>query len=1319
MAECKLNLCLEEISRGQSRIKVALIDAFGKIHFNSKVSDDLDTINGIIDDLDQTIHSSKEESKKLLKQKKELKLKLKQETDPDKKEDIKLDIDRSIQRRARQQDIEVASRKEKKAKKKDKIEAEVSLRQGRNKSELIQNINRKLYDRIDKLFITKGYNGDPHIYVNALKGFFLENKFVFNELQDLDVDSLRSLNNYIDSVFKKQDKGVKIGTGIEGTLVDEFYDPVFAAILHDKSLNSLDIIQRSKKFSDDREKDIRLALEPVKQMQEFLNRTIKDLLINNNLFWGLTKEQLKLFPKNKKTWTAKQKLDASEMVSKKVNEFFNDLADGQVRQLKAGKRHQVEDLLKKGTFKTKFGALSGASDMLYDSQKQLDNIVNEAIKHQFDEFGQDSIGPNLDYIEKDGKRYYFAMIKEKERGQEVYRAYYVPTNFNKKSQTHSLKYKYINRKVEGRKLSFVDPKYTENIDKNEALFIKFWKEQGGNGFYKSDKDVVHRGLKERTMYDPDKVNEEMVVSAWSRFTEGGKMKNEDVPHTLLKPPSNSKFDSEKHDTLWESLSQIRIITNDLYLKMRDKSLINNKKLTAGLKLLKQSLTVEDYNDLRAEISNIMGIDVKIEVFEGKIYSQNNSIGEIKENYFPRKYADGERAAQIVRVITALKASMTNMESSITSTELQQDAHKNTTKTLDNNLINKLSYQKESLKGLDEMLKVFEAKQDMIINKTTQREYNQLKGSVSLRSGRQRTIHTNAKNRRKDENVIVDHIQDMYADLHYNSLISDILPSLAGLSDRRDLIEYSVDHIRATVGMDDTRASLFGFDMSFPGWAERLKKIPLIRDKYNEKDISKMLRTWSQVNSGNLLRTMSSLANNTQRLNFGIDHGVDLTKRMYDFISENEEVAEQLAAESGVLDLVNSLADMLVGGFNQRAELKDGFAPLRDIALLKASKSEFLSSTGWFRDLFATVVTNKDGNIKEQDLKKEIKLLMDNTWEITHGITEGTLSRKELKSLMKSFKDYGLQQHYINRYVSYGLSYLPKFFEKGKWFFTFTGAEKQMRMEAAVINYLSAKDAGLVREFSEDEDSSAWKLKYSNEWLEPKVLEVIRTGVYGSMFGMSTNFHPKIFRGANKLMFQFKQFPYFQLKNDWMLFRNWRNSIKGLPAAQQAKEWSKMLIPSGEYGKFSVDKSDTRSKLRRFLLTRGLISFSSTLFFYIPGLNAVTNFSKRFIGKRLSRVGLGYGFGNAMGRGMTSPLVNLPTQMLILLLNSFFAIRGDEDEDLEEDASIDVYRFFLPFFINIGLELFKSDSKAEHVMHFVPGVSDASDAILPVIDYMSD
>ncbi len=319
--------------------------------------------------------------------------------------------------------------------------------------------------------MSKGYNGDPHIYVNALKGFMIQNKFIFNNLQDLDISELRSLNNYINSIFKSQDKGTLIGKGgrfSKGQIVDEFYDPVYAAILHDKSLNSLDIIQKTQRYTDNREKDIRMELEAVKGYQAKIIRTVTDLLINKNIYWGLSKEDLKNFPSVKSTWSPEEKMRAGRIVEKKVHAFLNDMAEGQVRHIRSGRRYITEQ--DDGTIETLFGSKNGKYK--YDSEKVVNNILDQALNHQFGEFGKDSLGPNIDYIEVGTKRYYYVMIKEKEGKEEIYRAYYVPTQRYK--GRYELKHRNKILFAAGKKFSVPNEVYTEDIAENESKFLAAW-----------------------------------------------------------------------------------------------------------------------------------------------------------------------------------------------------------------------------------------------------------------------------------------------------------------------------------------------------------------------------------------------------------------------------------------------------------------------------------------------------------------------------------------------------------------------------------------------------------------------------------------------------------------------------------------------------------------------------------------------------------------------------------------------------------------------------------------------------------------------------
>ena len=1292
--KCDINLSTRDLIASRARINSSIKDVLGNVtHFDGDspeaIQSKINDVDNDIIDINEDIENAENiaEKSQLIDQKKKLKQ----------------------QRKALNQDF---------------MKARSDIKQGKNKSVLMRYIHKRLYDRLDTLFQTKAYNGDPYIYMNALKGFFVHNKFVFNSLEDLDAGQLRSLANYINKIFSKQDAGTLIGKGGrfgKGKRIDEFYDPVFAAILNDKTMNALDIIQRTQNYTDDRERDIREMTNQVAVMQLKLDKTIKDIIIgdgkNKDNYWGLTAEDFAGLPKDPAQWTTAQRDLAESKVNDAVNAFLNELADGEVRKIKTGKILKTSKQTEDPVYTSKDNE---ANKITYDYHETFINIINEAIDHQYDEFGEKSIGPNIDYVLKGNKRYYYAMVKQVENGEEIYRAYYVPTKIV--NGRYKIVFPKKKTKVGGKFVNLHNQDYYDNIAENQDAFIKAFDATGGDGFYRASENINHLGYKKKSKFNKDINNEDFVVSAWGRFKP---MSNEEIPpiEDISRHLQEDVISYKTHANIWSSLGDIRDITSQLFVTMKNRSEATNRKFTVGIKKLKESLSAKDFKELEEEINNILGLDVRIKTFKGKVVSSNNFIGEIDMNYFPRMYEDGEKTSQLFHTINALKAKKSGLMQIISGGISTLEDNKQNGKPLDKKLVNKINKANIAVEDLNDMISIFEAKKDMVLHKTTQREYNNLQATKTIRAGKQRTKHSKPENRRKDKDVLTDHIKNVFNDLHYNDLISDIMPSLAGLKDRPDLIEYTVDHVRSSVGFTDTRATLFGFDMSFPAWAERFSNLPFIKNRYDEKQIAAMITHWSMLNSGNLLRTMSSVTNNTQRLNFGIDHGLSLSLQTWREIDKTDaqgnNIAERIAGESGVLDLVTSLADMLAGGFNQRTELKDSFVPLGQIAMLKGSKAKFLADKGWFYSLFTKVVQSKHPDKKGNALEKEVKMLLSNTWETSHGLKEGTLSKAELKALMSNFRDYGLTQHYINRYVSYGLSYMFPMLQGMDKYLTFTGVEKQMRMEAAYINYLAAIKAGIPKTFREDqkEEQDAWREKYPNVWDEPAVQEVIRTGVYSSMFGMSANFHPKIFKGANRLVFQFKQFPYFQTKNDWILARNWFNSIKGLSAAQQAKEWGKLFIPLPDQVTRinKIDPSDTRAKLRRFFITRGLISVLSVGFFYMPGISEVSGFAKRFVAKKMSRAGLGFGFGNALGRGMTSPPIHIAGQLIVLMMYMMHGTSGDDDE--EDRVRQDVFRFFVPFFINLGIEMWGKDAKerVEHTMHFIPGVSELEPLIDPIMD----
>ena len=97
--------------------------------------------------------------------------------------------------------------------------------------------------------------------------------------------------------------------------------------------------------------------------------------------------------------------------------FINELADGEVRKVKTGKILKTSKQADNPVYISKENE---ADKIVNDYHKDFINIINKAIDHQYDEFGEDSLGPNIDYVMKGNKRYYYAMIKQVENKEEIY-----------------------------------------------------------------------------------------------------------------------------------------------------------------------------------------------------------------------------------------------------------------------------------------------------------------------------------------------------------------------------------------------------------------------------------------------------------------------------------------------------------------------------------------------------------------------------------------------------------------------------------------------------------------------------------------------------------------------------------------------------------------------------------------------------------------------------------------------------------------------------------------------------------------------------------
>jgi hypothetical protein len=404
-------------------------------------------------------------------------------------------------------------------------------------------------------------------------------------------------------------------------------------------------------------------------------------------------------------------------------------------------------------------------------------------------------------------------------------------------------------------------------------------------------------------------------------------------------------------------------------------------------------------------------------------------------------------------------------------------------------------------------------------------------------------------------------------------------------------------------------------------------------------------------------------------------------------------------------------------------MSDGFAPPAQIAFLKTTRWNFRKNGTWWRKLYEKFILNSLAGKDEtaEELALNIDALMDGTWELIHGIALQTtkdgkkinaLSKKEYKILFEKFKYYGLQQHFINRFTAYGLGWFPIASMKG--LATFTGAELEMRTEVSYLAAKMAKSLAVNMDTMTQDEQKAHRRNSPFWYVEPAVLNVVRQAVYNTMFGMSQAFMSKAFRGYGKLILLFKGFTWQQLKTDWNTVQNYRNIKKG------------QRIIEGSIDNIKGDQK-VKDAFKRYVLWRAIPTLLAYGMFYIPFYTTLRRGTSGVLNQVFQKVGIGFRIKNAIGRGVTTPLVAIPMQMLIMVFYAFGLYDGHEDEEeLDEEVKKsrrDIQMLFAPLALNIIMQTIEGFADEEstfaddmqHMTRWIPAISD----IYPSLKYLGE
>ena len=930
-------------------------------------------------------------------------------------------------------------------------------------------------------------------------------------------------------------------------------------------------------------------------------------------------------------------------------------------------------------------------------------IVNKAINNQYNMYGtgsEQALGPEISYLDLDkdvmvGKRnfgnrvYYTTVHKKIKKDGEVKIVHYIQPLAAEQAV-------YKGRDIY--RLLYTNKGNLNRISNYiEATLEAGFKDKTPNGFYGAREEVIHKGISKKKKGKSEQITE-AAYGQWKQLDEGN------IPSKLLSRNERGFLKTDKdgkpvHITLWTMLHEQSKLLEQIYdiaLKMNSE---NNMSLKTGLAQIKNAFirgtgTDVGYKEILDELNNISGVKLGLRADKNNIYSTNPNIGKVLRNYFPVQYALNVSIAENINAVKGLERTLEIDKAELDVLEIDY-ADTNDPKTYGKMdfLVNKIKKDQDSHISLSTKLKA-------ALGLVSTRELNDISLDKMIRANKHRSNHMNRLRRRRDPDVFNDYVKTLFSDLYSNKLMSDIAPNIAPLWDRPDLVRYTLDHVRASLGHADTQASIFGIDYSNKRAADIKNANPFSKEHYTPESIYQGHLQLSGFTSAQFLRTPASLMNNTQRVNILISNGLKSTTRGWQWMRDpiKREIAEEAAKRAGITDVLVSVSDVFSSGFDpDRTQMKDGFVPPLQVAALKLGVESF-RKTKWYRKLFEISIKNTRTSLKKKELIDQVDALMDDTWEVLNGVSKGTLSKKELKLLMNKFKGM-LEQSYLDKFVNYALYYMPIF----KNFLSFTGVEMEMRTEALIGYALDAVDNGIAVNESSLTDLALkkWRDEFPYAVFEPAVLAFARQGVYNNMFGMSQNFLPKMFRGYGKLIFQYKTYPWAETMSEAIILKNYMNMVKGRPnpadfRLSNLKDFNTGKVPA---------------TLLRLLITRGLVTAWSMGWFYIPFYKSITNTIKFTTNAALSKTPFNWRLSYSIQRGMYSPPLRALIAFLITLFTSMSLI--DDEDDNVQKAKDELFYNLMPVIPSIIHDVASSFYKgglkegSEASQRYIPVLSDAS------------
>jgi len=1073
-------------------------------------------------------------------------------------------------------------------------------------------------------------NIDPTLMLEGMKAV-LEDRFsIFGSFHDLDLTTLQSVFKRLQKDFATQAKNKPKK---ELSLIDDdLRDPLIVMMENDETGLGARFINKTKEYLYNKYSKANHYIDQFRTAQSSLS----DFIFTSkkwfyNVSRGLTEnEQLKQSLAN-------------------TNEFVADVLDERTKYLRPMSVFILDDkglMVFSPEFEANREALSAAlngdlkAGIPYGINIQTHEVPDLDRPIFYVSILQETIDHNGEEI------WYTFEIPAQRKGEknEWYPELYPQTKGGKEMSQTSRRWKvwrdYFLKTDKGMGLAKLDP-----LDTNPTLMDE--------GFYQAQMHKSRTGK-----YTKKGKEEEFSTTSYHAHRKTGEMPDA-IPTEI-----------------WTYIAEVRRILKDLHGHAIGRIGGTTAAINRSIAKLKAAGIVgqDEVDDIMGDLLGL-DLDSNMWVKDGDLISVNSYMSE-KKIYFPHKRVTRDEFINLFKVENKLFETINRMADELADMEADPESDPEALTSF--------------IEKLEEIEREYEIVREIIEVRTGQKNRydvaNKMQLQDTLQHARQRTgvvsplpdEASQTGGRRGDFHVLVDYVNEVIDNLAKNELKVDMVDILARVP--KKVKDYLVDQLRTTFGRHDARAAFPMGVKSFEyGGTEVIKYFKYLGFDITPETAYALMKIPGGILSGNLLGVGSAQQNSWQQVNVYIETGIDITLQAEQIRHDKPELVDEIVKRSGVMDVMSSIADSLLGSISGDVAWNTGYFAMRDLALFNLSPDKFTEAvmgnekyTAWLSGLESRLELNAGSLLQDK------QLIMNDLYEIVHKLREGTLKKADIKGL-NSVTSLGVSKALTNQWVKWGLDggwvsgWIKKSDTRGT--FSFIGTEERMRRLAAVDGAVLAVVMGKV--------PTEWIEAGNDPYLHPEAIRAARIMVNKTMFGMSPEFHAKFLRGGGgQSLFKFVPYTWHQMNREWKWIQAWWDGFaEKTPEEKSQMLWDTMKIPS----KGTV-RNAQEERMSRFLWTRVLSSVLTVGAMSIPFIGITYKFMGQYTRSLYKR---------QVGRGlesMTMSLVFRGLQATAIALN--LAYYDEEDEDEVYD---DLYRYFIPIYFNTMFDLIQGVREGEGML----------------------